>query len=92
MTQQEKQERLNTLTTEKMNLESSLKSGDYKVIKCAEAQAAGVEMPYDIEALHQERQQQRDRINAIEEEVRKTEAIEPDEDMPDDMHPEDIAS
>ena len=85
MTQQEKQERLNALTTEKMNLESSLKSGDYKVIKCAEAQAAGEPLPYDIEALHTERQQMRDRINAIEEEVRQTEAIEPEEDMSEGM-------
>ena len=74
MTQREKQERLNALATEKMNLESLLKSGDYKVIKCAEAQAAGEELPYDISRLHAERQQMRDRVNAIENDIRDIEA------------------
>jgi len=83
MTQQEKQERLNALATEKMNLESLLKSGDYKVIKCAEAQAAGEELPYDISRLHAERQQMRDRVNAIENDIREIEAIEVEDVQPD---------
>ena len=43
---------------------------DYKVIKCAEAQILGVEMPYDVEVLHSERQSLRDRINKLEEELK----------------------
>lgn len=62
-----------------MGLESQLKSGDYKVIKCAEAQAVGTEMPYDMEALHQKRQQWRDRINEIETEISELENTESDE-------------
>jgi len=64
-----------------MNLESQLSSGDYKVIKCAEAQAIGAELPYDAEALHLQRQQWRDRINTIEQKVAELEGLTPDEDV-----------
>lgn len=47
-------------------LKQQLAETDYKVIKCAEYQAAGLTMPYDIETLHAERQSLRDRINALE--------------------------
>lgn len=62
-----------------MNLESQLSKSDYKVIKCAEAQAAGSIMPYDAEALHAERQQWRDRINEIDDETVELDSMEPDE-------------
>ena len=45
---------------------ASLIATDYKVIKCAEAQLAGKELPYDIVALNVERQAIRDKINALE--------------------------
>ena len=65
-----------------MELESQLSGGDYKIIKCAEAQAVGETLPYDAEKLHAERQQKRDRINAIEAEIAELERLEPGEDAP----------
>lgn len=47
-------------------LKAQLGSTDYKVIKCSEAQMAGEELPYDIAALHAERQALRDKINELE--------------------------
>lgn len=47
-------------------LKGQLDSTDYKVIKCAESQLAGVELPYDVAALHAERQALRDEINQLE--------------------------
>lgn len=62
------------LEQEIRNLEAKLLSvssdiGDWKVAKCMEYQAAGLEMPYDINKLHEERQAVRDRINKIQEEL-----------------------
>ena len=81
MTREEIQEQVNLLSTEKMELESQLSGGDYKIIKCAEAQAVGETLPYDAEKLHAERQQKRDRINAIESEIAELERLEPDEEV-----------
>lgn len=50
-------------------LKSELQESDYKVIKCAEAMAIGVEMPYDVASLHKVRQALRDKINELESEV-----------------------
>ena len=50
-------------------LKSELQESDYKVTKIAEAMAVGVEMPYDVESLHNERQALRDKINELESEV-----------------------
>ena len=50
-------------------LKSELQERDYKVIKCAEAMAVGAEMPYNMTALHKERQALRDKINELESEV-----------------------
>lgn len=47
-------------------LKKELSSTDYKVIKCAECQLLGEEMPYDVAALHAERQAIRDEINRLE--------------------------
>lgn len=49
-------------------LKKQLSATDYKVIKCAECQLLGQEMPYDVAALHAERQAIRDEINKLEEE------------------------
>lgn len=46
-------------------LEEQLRSNDYKVIKCFEAQAVGGTMPYDIASLHAEREQARSEINEL---------------------------
>lgn len=50
-------------------MKSELQESDYKVIKCAEAMAVGVEMPYDVTALHKERQALRDKINELEKQL-----------------------
>lgn len=50
-------------------LKSELQESDYKVIKCAEAMAVGVEMPYDMTALHKERQALREKINKLEQQL-----------------------
>jgi hypothetical protein len=49
-----------------VRLKQALADSDYKVIKCAEAQMAGVELPYNIAELHAERQELRDTINELE--------------------------
>ena len=82
MTREEIQEQVNLLSTEKMELESQLSGGDYKIIKCAEAQAVGDPLPYDAAKLHADRQAKRDRINAIEDEIAELERLEPDEEAP----------
>lgn len=46
-------------------LKAQLDGTDYKIIKCSECQLAGVEMPYDVVALHAERQALRDEINRL---------------------------
>lgn len=48
-------------------LKRQLEETDYKVIKCAECQLLGQEMPYDVQTLHIERQAIRDQINRLEE-------------------------
>jgi len=52
------------------SLKAQLAETDYKIIKCYEYQLAGLELPYDIQALHTERQSLRDRINELEESLR----------------------
>ena len=47
-------------------LKAELSSTDYKIVKCSEYQLAGLELPYDIVALHAERQMLRDKINELE--------------------------
>ena len=56
------------LTTEEQiaALKEQLSSTDYKIIKCSEASLVGEELPYDITALHAERQAIREQINALE--------------------------
>ena len=51
------------------SLKSELQESDYKVIKCAEAICLNVEFPYNMTALHKERQALRDKINELESEV-----------------------
>ena len=48
-------------------LKKQLSATDYKVIKCAECQLLGQEMPYDVAVLHAQRQEIRDEINTLEE-------------------------
>ena len=57
------------LLSEIERIKSELQESDYKVIKCAEAMAVGADMPYNMTALHKERQALRDKINELESEV-----------------------
>ena len=82
MTQSESIERKNALDSEKLTLQSQLNSDDYKTIKNAEAQAAGKPLPYDPDELHIKHQTWRDRINEIEDEIKRLEATEPEEETP----------
>lgn len=52
------------------SLKAQLAETDYKIIKCYEYQLAGLELPYDIQTLHAERQAIRDQINELEESLR----------------------
>ena len=47
-------------------IKSELQESDYKVIKCAEAMCINAELPYNMTALHKERQALRDKINELE--------------------------
>ena len=57
------------LLSEIERLKSELQESDYKVIKCAEAICLNEEFPYNMTALHNERQALRDKINELESEV-----------------------
>lgn len=46
--------------------ENSSEIGDWKIVKCMEANLLGEEMPYDVNELNAERQKVRDRINELE--------------------------
>lgn len=74
-------EQRHRLEEERLSLMQTLSKGDYKIIKCAEAQIVGAEMPYDAAALHSERQALRDRLNEIDAELSalEEEAPEPEE-------------
>lgn len=50
-------------------LKSELQESDYKVIKCVEAMTIGAVMPYNMTALHNERQALRDKINELEKQL-----------------------
>lgn len=63
----EKEQLVRDLT---QKLSSSVSSvGDWKVAKCMEYQAMGLEMPYDLAQLHTDRQAVRDEINTLQEEI-----------------------
>ena len=74
----EKEKLINDLTTEMLECESRLSSsasdiGDWKVIKCYEASLQSKPMPYDIDDLMEKRQQMRNRINEIQEQLKELE-------------------
>ncbi len=49
-----------------ISLKAQLSETDYKIIKCYEYNLAGLELPYDIQELHKDRQDIRDKINQLE--------------------------
>ena len=55
-----------TIETQIGELKQRLSESDYKVTKCYECSLVGETLPYDIQALHDERQAIRDEINRLE--------------------------
>ena len=49
--------------------EAYIKKMHYKIIKSYEYSLMNIEIPYDMEQLHSERQNIRDRINSLREEI-----------------------
>lgn len=69
--QTEQTENVNTLEALKTkfiieDLKKQIAASDYKVIKCHEYALCSLELPYDVKALHAERQALRDKINELE--------------------------
>lgn len=64
-----KEEIIASYQTEIEQYKAQIAEDDYKVIKCAEAQLMGAEMPYNVSILHSERQKLRDEINKLENEI-----------------------
>lgn len=70
----EKHELISDKESEIMALQAQLYShvsqiGDWKIIKCYEASLQNKPMPYDLESLQAERQNVRNRINQLQEEI-----------------------
>lgn len=63
---------------------SSSDIGDWKIAKYMEYQLMQEKLPYDINELNQKRQGVRDKINAIQEEIKSLEAMEVEADNPED--------
>ena len=57
------------------SLKVQIAESDYKVIKCAEMQLLGEELPYNVTELHVQRQALRDKINELENEINNYENI-----------------
>lgn len=50
----------------KESLEKELAKTDYKIIKCYEYSLVNLELPYDIQQLHKERENLREQIRSLE--------------------------
>lgn len=50
-------------------LKETLESSDYQIIKCYEYALNNLTLPYDVAALHEERQALRDQINELEKQM-----------------------
>lgn len=48
------------------SLKFQLTSTDYQIIKCYEYSLVGMELPYDVETLHEEREALREQIRELE--------------------------
>ena len=67
--EQERQRRIAELRRQISELKAQLDSTDYQLIKTYEYSLVGLDPDYDIAVLHQERQNLRDRINAMETQI-----------------------
>ena len=61
--------RIEAVKQEIAALKDEITSTDYKIIKCYEYDLNGLELPYDVAALHAERQELRVQINALEKQL-----------------------
>lgn len=68
---QNKNRLINNIDIQKQifELKTELSDGDYKIIKCYEAQLVGKELPYNIEEIYVEREEIRQQINELEKEL-----------------------
>ncbi len=82
MTQSEIIEQKNALYSERNTLESQLDNDDYKTQKNSEYKEAGLPYPYDPIELHTKHQAWRDRINEIEDEIKRLDALDPEDETP----------
>lgn len=69
LAEMEERERISNINNEISELKAKLDASDYKIIKCFECSMVGLEMPYDVEQLHEQRQAIRDIINEKENEL-----------------------
>lgn len=67
--EQEKQDQIRNLNVQISDLKEQLNSSDYKLIKSYEYTLANEDIEYDMAALHEERQEIRNQINVLEEEL-----------------------
>ena len=64
---EQKEQQIRNLMSKLSSTESDI--GDWKIAKCMEYQSLGLEVPYDLNELHVERQLVRDKINQLQEEI-----------------------
>lgn len=62
----EKAAHIRRINAEIDSLKQQIESSDYQIIKCYEYALNNLELPYDAQALHEERQGLRDKINSLE--------------------------
>ncbi|MBD5498012.1 MAG: hypothetical protein HDR11_09665 [Lachnospiraceae bacterium] len=68
---QEQERKIEELRVQIEGYKARIDTTDYRIIKAYEYSTVGLEVEYDIDALHKERQSYRDAINELEEEIQK---------------------
>ena len=76
ITERERQAHIFEIQMQIAGLKAQIDSTDYRIIKAYEYSQVGLETDYDLQALHLERQELRDQINALEETLAETAAEE----------------
>jgi len=74
--EQEKQQQIADIQSNISNLKKQITDTDYQVIKTYEYSLVGLEPEYDVEALHQTRQNLRNEINKLEKQLAELNATE----------------
>ena len=67
--EREERARFNGITHEIAAMKEKIASTDYQIIKCYEYALNNLDLPYDVAALHAERQALRNRINDLEKQL-----------------------